>query len=65
MELQETPPPKASKEITFNVVNGKTGEQLNKEPLTEEAAVALTKQLHENDAGLPLIIRSNRVFLME
>ena len=65
MELQETPPPKASKEITFNVINGKTGEQLNKEPLNEEAARALANQLHESDAGLPITIRSNRVFLME
>jgi len=65
MELQETPPPKASKEITFNIINGKTGEKYNKEPLNEEAARTLAKQLHEGDSGLPLVIRSNRIFLME
>ena len=65
MKLQETPPPKASTEITFNVFNGSTGQQLNAEPLTEEAARRLANQLHESDAGLPLVIRSNRIFLME
>ena len=64
-KLQEMPPPKASKEISYNVINGNTGEQLNAEPLTEEAARALANRLHEGDAGLPLTIRSNRIFIME
>jgi hypothetical protein len=65
MELQETPPPKASKEITFNVINESTGEPINSEPLTEEAARTLAKQLLENDASASVVIRSNRIFLME
>jgi hypothetical protein len=63
--LQETPPPKAAKEVSYNLFNSETNQQLNKEPLTEEAARALANQLHESDAGLPLVIRSNRIFLMD
>ena len=65
MNLKETPPTKASVEISFNVFNGATGQQLNSEPLTEEAARDFANKLHESDAGAPLIIRSNRAFLME
>jgi hypothetical protein len=56
---------KLSTELTYNVINGLTGEAINKEPLTEEAAHALSKQLQESNATLPLIIRSNRAILME
>ena len=65
MDLQETPPPKLPTEITYNVFNAATGEQLNRESLTEEAARLLASKLHESDAGTPLVIRSNRAILME
>ena len=65
MNLEETPPTKASVEMTYNVFNGETGAKLNTEPLTEDAARQFARKLQESDAGLPLTIRSNRTFLME
>jgi hypothetical protein len=65
MNLEETPPKQAPVEIRFNVLNGATGERLNSEPLTEEAARLLASKLHESDAGAPLVIRSERATLME
>jgi hypothetical protein len=65
MNEQKTPPTKTSVEMTFNVLNGVTGQKINSEPLTEEGARTLVIKLQESDAGAPLLIRSNRTFLME
>jgi hypothetical protein len=65
MELQETPPKNPPTELTFNVLNGATGQRLNAEPLSEEAARKLASTLQESDASTPLVIRSNRATLME
>lgn len=64
MKLNEIKTP-LSTTVTWNVIKGPTGEQLNKEPLTEEEARALASQLMESDASLPLIIRSNPAILQE
>jgi hypothetical protein len=63
MELNETPPKKTPTELTWNVIEGPTGRKINSEPLTEDEAQAMVKQLSESGSG-PLVIRSNRVVLM-
>lgn len=51
--------------LTFNVIDGPTEKQLNKEPMTMEEAQAFTRQIHESDSGAALVIRSNRAVLQE
>jgi len=64
MQLNETPP-KTPTEITWNVIDGSTGQKINSDPLTESEAHTLSKQLSESGSTGPLIIRSNKAILME
>jgi hypothetical protein len=63
--LTEVPKKQLSTELTFNVLEGPTGEVLNDAPLTLEAAQKLANQLHESTPGRALLIRSNPAILQE